>query len=241
MNLAGMNCYLQESSYIKTRKDFSGKFNHLYLPVEYKLKDLYNSNDFSLLSVIFQSLFEFYDLKDNSLIEKKLFLISKEGCIFLEDNFLRKTYSKKSKNFSYWHSNEWIFEKECYKNFYFGSTFIFIFLSINPSNYYIDSFFSSWLQKEKTKTWVTLLIFDIFYSVDNFKELGWNLKSNSFINLKTNNLDTLFNFSSIIKLFFHQAGWKYLNNILLNVAISKGNLFSCVLILIRFKNFNFQT
>jgi len=235
MNISGINCYIKDKRNIKTRRNFSFKFIHIFLPIEVKVKDLYNSNDFSLLSVMFQSLYQLYELKDISLIEKKLFLISKENCIFLEQNFLRKTFLKKTKNFSYWQLIQWVFEKECFSNFYIISTFIFVFLSINPNNYYICSFFCSYLKREKTKTWVTLTLSDSLYSVDNFKELGWNLKSNSCLNLKQKNVDTLFNFSSAIKFIHHQACWKFFNNILLNSGITRGTMFSCVSILIHLR------
>ena len=236
MNLSGTICYLQESFFLKTSKNFSLNFNQLYFSLSIKFKDLYNSNDFSQFSVIFHNFIQIYRLKENGTVDKHIFLMSTENCIHLEDDFLKTSFHKKLKNFSYWCSKEWILEKESFKGFYFFTFFIFLLLQVSPGNYYVDGYLSSKLCKEKAETWVILLTIDVFYLLDNFKEIYWNLISNSLLRIKKLNKDILFNFLSKTEPFFNHAQWKFFSDILINTAISKGSLILTFTNLLRLKH-----
>jgi hypothetical protein len=224
MNLSGKICYLQKPFFLRTSKIFPLNLDQLYSTLGVKFKDLSNSSDFSQLSVIFQNFTQFYRLKENASVEKKTFLISIENCILLEEELLKESFHKKIKNFSYWCFKQWITEKESYINFYFFTFFTFLLFQINPSNYYFDSYLSSKLKKEKTETWVILVTIEIFSLLDNFKEVCWNLISNSWLKLKKLNIDILFNFLSKMETIFRQTHWKFFNDVLTNTGIIRGNL-----------------
>ena len=160
----------------------------------------------------------------NMTIDKKISLVAIENCIQLEDNYLKESFHKKLKNFAYWCSKEWILEKESFRRSYFFTYFVFLILQVNSGNYYIDSHLSSKLCKEKTETWVILMTVDIFYLLDNFKEICWNFISNSWLKLKKLNKDILFNFLSKTEPVFSQAQWKFFSDILINSGITKGSL-----------------
>ena len=228
MNLSGISCYYRKSIFSKKSTIFSEQFIKLFFSMEIRFKDLFNSNDFSQFSVVHLNLSRIYYLKDTFSSEKRLFIISKENSVFLEEDLIKKTFFKKLKNFSYWQFNEWIFEKESHINFYFNSSLFFKFLLASPGNYYIDSFISAWLKKEKIFTWIALVTIDIFHSLDISKELCWNLKSIASIVLKKINKDVLFNFMSFFSFAFNQAAWKFFSNVLNNGGLNKTNLICCI-------------
>ena len=210
---------------------FSEKLIQLFSTVEIMLKDLYNSNDFSLLSVLFKSLTQIYNLKNTTFVEKRLFLNRKENCTILEENLLEKNFLKKLKNFAYWQSKQWIFEKETFSNSYFILSLILIFLLVTPGNFYIDNFIVYCFIREKTETWISLILIDNFHKFECLRELCWNLKLIVSINLKKTNKDYLFNYSSVLPLKFHIAYWKFFNNILYTTAILRSKLIVCVSLL----------
>lgn len=228
MNLSFINCYFQKSMFKKRTLIFSEKLIHLFSTLEIMLKDLYNSNDFSLISVSFKSLTQIYNLKNTTFIEKKLFLNRKENCTILEEDIIEKNFFKKLKNFAFWQSKQWIFEKETFSNSYFILNQIFIFLVVTPGNFYIDSFIGYCFIREKIETWIALILIDNLHKLEYFKELSWNLKLIVSINLKKTNKDILFNYSSVLPLKFHLAYWKFFNNILNTTPIVKSNLIICV-------------
>jgi hypothetical protein len=234
MNLSGIICYSNKSNFSKTTKISSKQLNQLYFVLEIHLKDLFNSNDFSFLSALVQCLAGFYILKNNSLIEKRLSMIKNEYCIVLEELYLKKNFIKKIKNFSYWQSIQWTFEKEVFLNFYFFSPILNKMFLVNPSNYYMDSFLSSCLKREKIETWLVLVVIETLYSLDHFKEINWNLKSMCVFNSNRTNKDVFFNFLSNLNYPFYTIFWKYFINILRNVGITQGNLISCITIIMRF-------
>ena len=96
-----------------------------------KMKELYNSNDFSQLSINHQSLNRFYNVKDNFSTDKKLLLISKEICLITEENRLRKTFLKGIKNFSFWHYCQWTLEKELFFKFFLQLIMNFFYSAYN--------------------------------------------------------------------------------------------------------------
>jgi len=235
MNLTTILCYLQKSTYEKTSKKNVKVLDFLYFPIDIRLKELYNSNDFSELSVTYQNLFRICNLKDNSSTEKKLLLSTKEICVTLEENLLKKTFFKGIKNFSYWHHYQWIVEKEFYCYFFLIPTFTSVSFSVNPSNYYVDSWFSSLLKKEKTKTWIILLLIDIFNALDILKELYWNFKFIFYSTVKNTNKDIFFNFTTINQLYYFCTWKKFFNDILMNTSLKKGYLIPCILTITEIK------
>lgn len=235
MNLTGIICYLQKSTFEKTGKKNIKVLGFLYFPIDIRLKELCNSNDFSGLAVTYQSLFRIYNLKDNFSTDKKLMLSTKEICVTIEEDLLKKTFFKGIKNFSYWHHYQWIVEKEFYLYFFLIPTFTSVFFSVNPSNYYVDSWFGSLLTKEKTKTWVILLLIDIFNALDILKELYWNLKFIFYSTVKNTNKDIFFNFTAINDLCSFCTWKKFFNDILMHTSLKKGRLISFILIVMEIK------
>ena len=235
MNLSGIFCYLGESILIKTTKISTYELNQLYFTTKIKLKDVYNSNDFSYLSITLQNFYDMVNIKDTFSIKKKLSLIKMEKCIILEENSLKKIFSKKLKNFAYWESIQWTFEKEFYSNFYILFNILSLFLFVSPGNYYIDNYLSSSLKAEKTETWILLLIADILFLLDSFKELGWNLKSILSLRARKTNKDIFFSVSSLFNQVFHTFFWKFLNYILMTNSIRNGLLISSLSIIVNFK------
>ena len=228
MILLGIVCYFQKTIRSKTSKIFFRNIKQLYCTIEIRIKDLFNSNDFSFISMLVQNLSQIYGINDNLSNIKRLYLISTENSIILEENFLKTTYFRKIKNFSYWHFSQWILEKEFYLNFYFFSGLIYLFFLVNPGNYYIDNFVSSGLKREKTKIWVILVMVDIFNSIDQFKELNWNLKLIFLLTIKKMNKDILFNISVNLNSCFQVTHWKFLTKLLENTNICNGCLISSI-------------
>ena len=235
MNLSGIFCYLGESIFIKTTKISIYELNQLYFTTKIKLKDVYNSNDFSYLSIALQNFYEMVDIKDTFSIEKKLFLIKMEKCIILEENLLKKIFSKKLKNFAYWKSIQWTFEKELHSNFYVLFNIISLFLFVSPGNYYIDNCLSSSFKGEKTETWILLIIADILFLLDSFKELGWNLRSIVSLRARKTSKDIFYSVSSLFNQVFHTFFWKFSNYILMTNSIRNGFLISSLSVVVNFR------
>lgn len=239
MNLSGTICYLQLSIYSKTSKNNLKNLNFLYFNVDIRLKELYNSNDFSELSVIHQNLLRFYNPKDNFSIDKKLSLITGETCSSIEEDRLRRTFFKGIKNFSFWHYFQWTLEKEFFFKFFFLPTFFFTFLSVNPSNYYTGSWIGSLVKTEKTKTWIILLFMDILIPLDLFKEVYWNLKLISISMVKKINKDIFFNLlSSNHSYYYYCTRKKFLNEVLMTTKLRKGNMIYCSSIIMEIQRYH---